>query len=61
MCITESLCIHLKLTQYCKSTILQFKKKKENFSPFVDCESSGKVAKRAVLREKRKVFRMTDR
>ena len=27
VCITESLAIHLKLTQYCKSTIPQFKKK----------------------------------
>ena len=25
ICITESLCIHLKLTQHCKSTILQCK------------------------------------
>ena len=27
MCITESLCYILKLTQHCKSTILQLKKK----------------------------------
>ena len=26
VCITESLCCILKLRQYCKSTILQFKK-----------------------------------
>ena len=47
MCITKS--FYVPKTQYCKSTIRQLKKKKKNVSPFVDCESAGKVAKRAVL------------
>ena len=29
VCITESLAIHLKLTQYCKPTISQFKRKSQ--------------------------------
>ena len=29
ICITESLAVHQKLTQHCKSTILQLKKKKK--------------------------------
>jgi len=52
MCITKSFC-YVPETQYGKSTIRQLKKK---VFPFVDCESAGKVAKRAVLRGKKEGF-----
>ena len=39
MCITESLCCTRKLTQHCKSTILQFLKRKEVLQPGFDLVS----------------------
>lgn len=54
MCITKHLVMCLKHNMV-NQLYVNLKKK---VSPFVDCESAGKVAERAVLRGKRQAFRM---